>query len=85
MRRGARVANLDAAQRAAADAGVKGMIPIDRPFLEYAISALADAGITDVCLVIGPEHESVRNHFEHGVTTTRVRVHFATVKLASRG
>ena len=43
MRRGARVANLDAAQRAAADAGVKGMIPIDRPFLEYAISALADA------------------------------------------
>jgi len=77
MRRGARVATLDAAQRAAADAGVKGMIPIERPFLEYVISALADAGITDVCLVIGPEHESVRNHFEHGVTTTRVRMHFA--------
>lgn len=77
MRHGARVANLDAAQRAAADAGVKGMIPIERPFLEYVISALADAGISDVCLVIGPEHEHVRNHFEHGVTTTRVHVHFA--------
>jgi dTDP-glucose pyrophosphorylase len=76
MRRGPRVANLAPEQRAVAETGVKGMIPIERPFLEYAISALADAGITDVCLVIGPEHQSVRDYFA-GQNTRRVRLHFA--------
>jgi glucose-1-phosphate thymidylyltransferase len=71
-------ATLTTAQSAAADAGLKGMIPIERPFLEYVISALADAGIADVCLVIGPEHQNVRNYFEREATITRVRIHFAT-------
>ena len=48
-----RAARSDAAahaeQRAAADAGLKTMIPVNgRPFLDYVLSALADAGITDV-------------------------------------
>ena len=77
MRRADATAAVDDAQRAAADAGLKGMIPIGRPFLDYVISALADAGITDVCLVIGPEHERVRTYYGDEVELERVRVHFA--------
>lgn len=70
-------ARLDEAQRVAADGGVKGMIPIRRPFLEYVLSALADAGITDVVLVLGPEHQAVRDYFMIDAPPSRVRVRFA--------
>jgi glucose-1-phosphate thymidylyltransferase len=60
-----------------AESGLKAMIPIGRPFLDYVISGLADAGIEDVCLVIGPEHTVVREHYGERVRPTRVRVHFA--------
>lgn len=84
MRAGARVANLDPSQRAAADSGMKGMIPIHRPFIDYVISALADAGITDVCLVIGPEPQRLREYLEHETVVSRVRIHFA-IQEAPRG
>lgn len=77
MRKADTTARLDTAQAAAADNGVKGMIPIGRPFMDYLISALADAGFTDVCLVIGPEHGSVRQHYTREVTSARVRIQFA--------
>lgn len=67
---------LSGAQARAADLGIKGLIPTGRPFLDYLLSALADAGITDVTPVIGPEHRAVRNYFR--VTApARVRVHIA--------
>jgi glucose-1-phosphate thymidylyltransferase len=53
------------------------MIPIRRPFLEYVISALADAGITEVVLVIGPEHDAVRRHFLQDAPPRRVHVRMA--------
>ena len=53
------------------------MIPIGRPFLDYVLSALADAGFTDVCLVIGPEHDAARRHYEVTARPSRIRVHFA--------
>ena len=53
------------------------MIPIGRPFLDYIISALADAGIADVCLVIGPEHQRIRDYYGGEISLSRVRVHFA--------
>lgn len=77
MRRADASAMLDASQAAAAETGVKGMIPIRRPFLEYVISALADAGITDVVLVVGPEHDAIRQHFAHDAPPVRTRVRFA--------
>ena len=77
MRGAAPAAGLTTEQATTADAGMKGMIPIGRPFLDFVISALADAGITDVCLVIGPEHERVREYYGRAVELTRVRVHFA--------
>jgi glucose-1-phosphate thymidylyltransferase len=75
MRRDETGAELDAGQAQAAAQGMKGMIPIGRPFLDYLISALADAGVADVCLVIGPEHDSVRTRYSSGAS--RVRVHLA--------
>ena len=77
MRKADDAATLDPAQSAAADSGVKGMIPIGRPFMDYLISALADAGFTDVCLVIGPEHQTVRDYYERDVRPVRVRIAFA--------
>ena len=64
-------------QEAAAAAGTKGMIPVGRPFLDYLLSALADAGFREACLVIGPEHQSVRQYYETPGRTTRIGVSFA--------
>ena len=48
-------AALSPAQAAAADEGSKGMMPIHgRPFLDYVLSSLAEAGIEEVCLVTPP-------------------------------
>ena len=77
MRRADDTAPLEASQVAAAESGVKGMIPIKRPFLEYVISALADAGITEVVLVIAPSHDRIREHFTKDAPPKRVRLRFA--------
>lgn len=77
MQRADAGAQLDAAQAAAADAGHKAMMPIDRPFLEYVISALADAGITHVVLVVGPSADALRQHFTVDAPPARVRIDFA--------
>lgn len=77
MRRSDETATLEASQVAAAESGVKGMIPIKRPFLDYVLSALADAGITDVLLVIGPGHDAVRQYFTVQAPPRRVRLRFA--------
>jgi glucose-1-phosphate thymidylyltransferase len=74
----------DSAQARMADSGIKGMIPFRRPFLDYVLSALADAGVIDVCLVIGPEHDVVRDYYQRTSVPQRVRVHFA-VQAEARG
>ncbi len=63
MRRTDGDVDLTAAQAEAADSGTKAMMPIGRPFLDHVLSALADGGITDVCLVIGPHQEAVRDYY----------------------
>ena len=78
MRRESADAGLSAAQLQAAAAGAKGMMPLfARPFLDYVISALADAAITDVVLVVGPEHDAVREYYTHVAPPARVRIRFA--------
>lgn len=77
MRRPASGTGIDEAQARAAESGVKGMIPIGRPFLDYVISGLADAGFREVCLVIGPEHDVVREHYTTHLVPERVRIAFA--------
>ena len=68
---------LSEAQRRAAESGMKAMMPLRRPFLDYVLSALADAGVRDVCLVIGPEHGIVRDYYTTEAPPMRLRVSFA--------
>jgi glucose-1-phosphate thymidylyltransferase len=84
MQRADLTASADPAQAKVADAGIKAMIPFRRPFLDYVLSALADAGCSDVCLVIGPEHGVVRHYYERTHPPERVRVSFA-VQLEAHG
>lgn len=75
---------LDEAQAVVAESGIKAMMPVKRPFLDYLLSALADAGYEHACLVIGPEHMAVRNFYRVQAPPRRIRLHFA-VQLEPRG
>lgn len=77
--RAAADATLDDAQAAAAAAGVKAMIPFagGSPFLDYVLHSLADAGIERVALVLGPEHDSVRDYYR-AQQRRRLAVDFVT-------
>jgi glucose-1-phosphate thymidylyltransferase len=84
MRRGDEAARLDPAQRRAAAGGVKAMIPIGRPFLDYVLSSLADAGCRRVCLVVGPGQDPVREHYSGLPPPSRLAIEFA-VQQEARG
>jgi len=72
-------AALTTAEAKVADTGVKSLVPLDdeRPFLDYILSALADAGCTEICLVIGPEHDVIRDRYTKLAVPTRFRIAFA--------
>ncbi|MEI2719100.1 MAG: sugar phosphate nucleotidyltransferase [Gemmatimonadales bacterium] len=78
MRRPAEGVALDARQAAAAALGLKGMIPdaAGRPFLDHVLSSLADGGVTEVCLVVAPDHAAIRDHYTQH-PPTRVRLAWA--------
>jgi dTDP-glucose pyrophosphorylase len=63
-------------QAAAADAGLKAMIPFRRPFLDYVLSALADAGCRDVCLIVAPDDGVIRPYYAK-TRLERIRLAFA--------
>jgi dTDP-glucose pyrophosphorylase len=67
---------LTQAQQHMADRGVKAMVPIDRPFLDYVLSTVADAGFRRVCLVIGPDHDELRQYYGE-LETQRLQFEFA--------
>ena len=71
-------------QAAAAAHGAKGMMPFARPFLDYSLSVLADAGIREAVLVVGPEHDEMRSYFKRTAAGRRVAIRFA-VQEAPRG
>lgn len=77
---------LEAGQARAADSGAKAMIPFARPFIDYVLSTLADAGISRAVLVIPPppDDREVREYFERTRAGRRVRVDFA-VQAEPRG
>ena len=77
MRRADPAAPLSEAQASAADHGMKAMIPVGRPFLDYQLSGLADVGIRRVVLVIGPEHGAVRERYDGPFRPTRLAVSYA--------
>jgi glucose-1-phosphate thymidylyltransferase len=77
MRRAEAGVTLDPAQASAADQGVKAMMPVGRPLLDYILSGLAEAGITKVCLVIGPEHTAIQEYYRSEARPTRLSLTFA--------
>lgn len=76
MRRRAEGVQLTDEQERAAKAGTKALIDVGRPFLDHVITELADAGISRVCLVIGPSHQQIRDYYST-VPTERVTIDFA--------
>lgn len=77
MRAADPTARLTPEQARAADAGLKPMIPVNgRPFLDYLLSALADAGMTEVALVVAPDHEAIRRYYVDEAPPSRIRVSF---------
>jgi len=76
-RRDPDIQRLDPMQSIMADAGLKAMIPMERPFLDYVLSGLADAGFLEACLVIGPEHEAVREYYTSTCIPRRIGICFA--------
>lgn len=68
---------LTAEQASMAAKGLKALIPINgQPFLNYSLSALAEAGYHEICLVIGPDHSAVRQYYS-GVRSRRLVFDFA--------
>lgn len=55
-----------------------------RPFLDYVLSALADAGYTSACLVIAPDADAIRDYYQRVAPPRRLRVAFA-VQAQPRG
>jgi dTDP-glucose pyrophosphorylase len=81
MRRADTTTELSGEQARAADAGHKAMIPIGpgtpRPFLDYILSTLADAGCGTTCVVIGRDHDEVQRYYEHERPPQRIQLRFA--------
>lgn len=70
-------ASLTGAQQRAADAGMKAMMPIaGRPFLDFVLSAIADAGIPQVGLVVAPDHQPLSEYYETTVPPSRIALDF---------
>ena len=82
MRAEGAAAPLTDVHRAAASAGLKAMMPVGppvadgtrRPFLDYILSEIADAGAPDVALVVAPDHDDVRRWYEELAPPRRVRI-----------
>ena len=76
MRASDPAAPLSREQQQAADAGLKTMMPVNgRPFLDFVLSSLADAGLIRIALVVPPDHEVLRSHFR-ATPPSRVDVAF---------
>lgn len=77
-------APLSADQARAADAGQKAMMPIGgRPFLDYVLSAVADAGLSRAALVVAPQHAGLRRYYEETARPSRLALDFVVQPLAA--
>ena len=85
MRAGAPDVGLTPAQAAAADSGLKAMIPVGsapggpaaRPFLDHVLHSLAEAGVAEVALALAPHHDDVRAYYR-ALPVSRIRISFVT-------
>lgn len=77
MRRADAAVTLAPEQQVVAEQGIKAMIPVGRPFLDYVLSGLADAGVRSVCLVVAPDHAAMRSYYQGPARPTRLSLGFA--------
>ena len=76
---------LDRDQQRAADAGDKPFMPVaGRPFLDFLLSGLGDAGLTRVGVVVAPAHQGFRRYYRETNAPRRVTVDFV-VQEEARG
>jgi dTDP-glucose pyrophosphorylase len=70
-------AHLTEEQARAADQGLKSLMPVNgRPFLDYVLSGLADAGIGQVALVVAPEHAPLLRRYTIEARPSRFELAF---------
>jgi len=77
MRRADASAALEARQAAVAASGVKALMPVGRPFLDYVLSAVSASGYRQVCLVVAPEHEAVRRRYRDEAPPEQIQIELA--------
>jgi dTDP-glucose pyrophosphorylase len=78
MRAGDEMAALSPEQAAVANSGLKAMMPVaGHRFLDHVLTALADAGIRQVCLVVGPEHQMLREYYTTQLRPRRLSIDYA--------
>jgi dTDP-glucose pyrophosphorylase len=53
-----------------------------RPFLDYVLSALADAGCSSVCFVVAPDHSAIRDYYEGAGRPSRLAIEYAVQPIA---
>jgi glucose-1-phosphate thymidylyltransferase len=69
---------LDPAQRTAADAGAKGLIPVaGRPLLDHVLEALEAGGVRTVVFVVAPGEQQLRARYGAGAGWSGLQVRFA--------
>lgn len=95
MKEPAEATGLTPTQAAAAAAGAKGMMPIGnpstalgagghaRPFLDFVLSAVADAGGREVCLVVAPDHSAIRDYYLGPGRPKRLRISYTVQDIAN--
>jgi len=81
MQRGTDADVLSAEQAQAARAGLKALMPVGmpvgRPFLDFVLSALADAGVTAACVVVAGGPSPIRDRYERDMRLSRLQISFA--------
>lgn len=82
MQRDDVAAALTPEQQHAAGAGAKALMPLPdaagraRPFLDWMLSGLADVGVTQVVLVVAPDHAPWTAYYEGEGRPSRVRLRY---------
>ncbi|MCS6860036.1 MAG: nucleotidyltransferase family protein [Abditibacteriales bacterium] len=79
MQREAEGVQLDETTRAWANRGMKAMIPVaGRPFVDYVVENCIRAGFTQICFVVAPDNNVLREHYAaHTESLNPVTIHFA--------
>lgn len=76
MRAVSPAASLTAEQERNASAGTKTLIPVagGKTLLDLILSNLKEAGFSDICLVIGPEHDMIREQCSNAGSDVRFAI-----------